>query len=281
MPPQLSVIVPVRDDAAGLAVLLESLAGQTLARDAYEVIVVANACRDESADVARAAGARVVEDPLPGRGRARNLGAAQAAGDRLVFTDADCVARAGWLEALLGCADAAPLVAGAVTITTAERPGDVERFERLWRSGQQAWVEQGWAATANLMIAREAFDAIGGFDTAYRHLAEDGDLCIRAGRAGFRLAYCGEAEVLHPAERELAPMLRRAFWHGYSSAQARRRIGVGERAWRRPAPLLRRRAALAEIGHAQVRDRRLSALARAAWAARMGGALYADARRAG
>lgn len=273
--------MPVRDDASRLTRLLASLALQTLPRSAFEVIVVANACRDESAAVARAAGARVVEDPAPGRGRARNLGAGVAAGDRLVFTDADCIATPTWLAALAECSERAPLVAGAVTFTAGSPPRDVERFECLWRSGQEAWVREGWAASANLMIERGAFDAIGGFDPAYRHLAEDGDLCVRATRAGFGLAYCAAAEVLHPAERRLGPMLRRAFWHGYSSAQARRRIGVGERAWRRPQPLLRRGAALAEIGHEAVHDRRMAALARVAWAARMGGSLLADARRAG
>jgi GT2 family glycosyltransferase len=283
--PEISVIVPVRDGAGSLPALLASLSAQTLARERFEVVVVDNASRDATAGVAREAGAVVVSEPVPNRSRARNRGAAAARAGLLAFTDVDCVADPGWLAALVGCAGEAALLAGPVRVTTADPPNAVERFEALWRFSQRAWVEQGWAATANLCVRREAFDAVGGLDPAYRHIGEDADFCVRAIRAGQRLAFCPDAWVAHAAERRLAPALRRAYFHGYSASQALRRVGVGHVAWRDPVPLVHGRAAMRRIGLeegalAPGEWRRMQRLARLAYAARVAGSLWAEVRRA-
>lgn len=282
---ELSVVVPVRDGANSLSSLLASLSAQTLPRDRFELIVVDNASRDDSARIARDAGARVVTEPFPNRARARNVGVAVTSAPLLAFIDADCVASPGWLEAFLGCAARAPLVAGRVTVTTSDPPNSVERFEQLWRFEQGHWVEQGWAATANLLVSRDAFDAIGGFDPAYPHTAEDADFCLRAGRAGYALGYCAEALVTHDAESALVPMLKRAFFHGYGSQQALRRIGTGQSAWRHPG-VFWGDAALRQIGYERSdfgtdsEYRTMRRVARGAYAARVLGSLWAEARRA-
>ena len=282
---EISVVVPVRDGARSLPALLESLAAQTLARERFEVVVVDNASRDDSAEIARADGAVVVHEPVPNRSRARNAGVRVSRAGLIAFTDADCVAAPGWLEALLARADAAPLVAGPVEISTGQPPVAVERFERLWRSGQEHWVRDGWAATANLMVERPAFDAVGGFDPAYRHIGEDADFCLRAGRAGHRLGWCSDAVVTHPAETTVLPMLKRAFFNGYGVDQCLHRLGTGHRAWREPRPLLSGARALRfagadPMGVPRSQRRRLAALARAAYASRVLGSLWAEARAA-
>lgn len=285
MAAEISVIVPVRDGAGHLAALLDSLAAQTLAAERFEVIVVDNASRDGTSAVARRAGALVVHEPVPNRSRARNRGVKAAGSDLFAFTDADCVAHPGWLDTLLGCGTSAPLLAGPVRTTTGDPPNAVERFEALWRFSQESWTQQGWAATANLRVRRDAFAAVGGFDPAYPHNAEDADFCIRAGRAGLRLAFCPGAYVCHPGERRLAPMLRRAFWHGHGASQALRRIGVGQETWRDPVPLVRGDRAMAQIGLAPGalegdEWRRMRRLARLAYAARFLGSIWATVSRA-
>lgn len=283
--PSLTVVVPVRDDADGLRRLLASLAAQTLSPDEFEVVVVDNGSRDGSRAVAEAAGATLLSEPTPGRARARNTGAAAAKGQRLAFIDADCVASPLWLETLRGAAGSAALVAGEIRVTTSDPPNAVERFELLWRFDQERAVTRGWAATANLLVDRGAFDAIRGFDTAYRSIGEDADFCMRARRAGFQLAYCGEAIVEHPGEREIWPMLKRSFWHGYSSAQVSRRLGRGYVAWRHPRPLLRAEKAASVIGvdRAAVPEsdwKTMHRLARAAYSMRIAGSIWSEVRRA-
>jgi glycosyltransferase involved in cell wall biosynthesis len=278
---EISVVVPVRDGAGTLPALLASLAAQTLERRRFEVIVVDNASRDATAEVAAGHGARVVHEAVPNRSLARNRGVAAARADVLAFTDADCVADPDWLEGFLASPARRPLMAGHVELTTADPPNAVERFERLWRFGQEHWVRDGWAATANLMVERRAFERVHGFDPAYRHYGEDADFCLRARRAGLALGWSPGARVAHAGEQRLWPMLRRAFFHGYGAAQCLRRIGVGEVAWRHPWPLVDGGHALRRLGAdpaamAPREARTMRALARLAYASRMVGSVWAE-----
>ena len=282
---RVSVVIPVKDGAGSLPALLDALARQTLPASEFEVVVVDNASTDATGQIARAGGARVVFEPVPNRSGARNAGVAAAQADLIAFTDGDCIPDPGWLEALLACQDRAPLVAGDVVTTTGTPPNQIERFEVLWRFGQEHWVRDGWAATANMLVHREAFEAIGGFDTTWRHIGEDVDLCFRARAAGYGLAYCGEAVVRHGAESALRPLLERAWRHGYSSNQFVHRHGAGEQAWRHPLPALRGETALTRYGterngYAPDEWRRLLRLARLAHAARVAGSVWAEVSRA-
>jgi glycosyltransferase involved in cell wall biosynthesis len=283
--PEISVIIPVRNGEHSIPELLRSLEAQTLERDRFEVIVVDNDCSDATADVAEAHGARVVREPIANRSRARNRGAEAARSDLYAFTDADCVADPGWLAALYECRSLAPLVAGDVRVRVRERPNPIERYEAMWRFGQEAWVTQGWAATANLLVGADAFARTGGFDPTWRHIGEDVDFCFRARDAGLALDYCGGAVVAHDAERELRPLLERCFRHGYSVNQAYYRLGAGYRAWRDPLPALLGDRALREVGHSPdgldpSEWRRMVRLARLSYAARVAGSAWAELVRA-
>lgn len=85
--PTVSVVIPVRDDATELRVCLERLALQSVAP--LEVVVVDNGSTDDSAAVARAAGARVVAEPRPGIPHAAATGYDAARGDVIARLDAD------------------------------------------------------------------------------------------------------------------------------------------------------------------------------------------------
>jgi GT2 family glycosyltransferase len=283
--PQITVIVPARDGARSLPPLLESLERQSLRRDVYEVVVVDNVSRDDTAQVARSHGAVVVEEPVPSRAGARNAGVRAARADLIAFTDADCVAEPGWLAGLLGCLGEHEMVAGPVRMTTGESPNVVERFESLWRFAQEQWVGEGWAATANLGVRRSVHESIGGFDVAYRHIGEDADYCLRARNAGFGLAFCADAVIDHDVEDHAWPMLKRAFFHGYSVNQINRRLGVGYRAWRHPELVLRGDRALGSLGVsrdalATTEWRRMRRVAQAYYAMRLLGSGWAELARA-
>jgi len=55
----------------------------------------------------------------------------------------------------------------------------------------------GWLSGACLMVRREAFKAVGGFDEGYFMYFEDTDLCERLGRAGWDIVYAPSATVVH------------------------------------------------------------------------------------
>jgi glycosyltransferase involved in cell wall biosynthesis len=91
----ISVVVPSHNDAGFVAACLEALAAQT--RLADEVVVVDNGSTDATADVARAAGAMLVTEPLRGVWPATAAGFDAASGDLLARLDADSVPGPGWL----------------------------------------------------------------------------------------------------------------------------------------------------------------------------------------
>ena len=91
MSPRFSVVVPVYRDWEAVPGLLAALAAQTLA--AFEILLVDNGSGSgaEAPPLALPPEARLVACATPGSYAARNAGAAVAAGDWLVFTDADCI----------------------------------------------------------------------------------------------------------------------------------------------------------------------------------------------
>ncbi|MFP5251587.1 MAG: glycosyltransferase family 2 protein [Actinomycetes bacterium] len=109
-PLRVSVVIPVLDDAPALARCLERLRTQTVAP--LEVIVVDNGCLDDSAAVALAAGARVVQEPRPGTPAAAAAGYDAAAGDVIARCDADSVVPADWIERIRAAFAADPALQG-------------------------------------------------------------------------------------------------------------------------------------------------------------------------
>jgi N-acetylglucosaminyl-diphospho-decaprenol L-rhamnosyltransferase len=55
----------------------------------------------------------------------------------------------------------------------------------------------GWLSGSCLLLRREAFEAVGGFDEGYFMYVEDLDLCERIGRAGWQVVYVPASVVLH------------------------------------------------------------------------------------
>ncbi|MFC7431404.1 MULTISPECIES: glycosyltransferase family 2 protein [unclassified Agrococcus] len=106
---RVSVVIPVKDDAVMLERCLAALATQTQPAD--EIVVVDNASSDDSADVARAAGAVVVRCDARGIPAAASRGYDAASGDVVLRLDADCLPRHDWIEHMVQALAADPRAA--------------------------------------------------------------------------------------------------------------------------------------------------------------------------
>jgi len=196
--PELSVVVATRDRAAGLAVLLEALAGQTLRRERFEIVVVDDGSADGTAELlARAPVDRAIRVPVPGGpAAARERGWREATGSLIVFTDDDCRPEPGWLAALLDAHRAAP---GAIVQgRTRPEPAGEEAL-----AGPRAYSIRvdglgPFFETCNVAYPRELLVRAGGFDGAITTAgAEDADLAMRALATGSGALFAPEALVNH------------------------------------------------------------------------------------
>ena len=116
---KLSVVIPAHDEERVIGRALGAIRRQGAA--VYEVIVVCNGCRDRTAACARRAGAEVLETERRGVSLARNLGARRAAGDLLLFVDADVRLAPGLAAAIGGWARRRRRVVGTVRVVPDRR----------------------------------------------------------------------------------------------------------------------------------------------------------------
>ena len=154
--PVVSVIVPTRNRASSLEMLLASLEAQTYPD--FEVVVVDDGSTDSTADVAqRSARVRYVRGNAAGAVDARILGVKTATGSILAFTDDDCVVDPGWLAAGVAAIESGADVAQGRTVPQRE----VLPLERTVKHD----AEDALYATCNVFYRRVAFERAGGFDT--------------------------------------------------------------------------------------------------------------------
>lgn len=221
--PDASVIVPHYNQKALLAICLESLERQTIARDRYEVIVADNGTPGGIDDLmGRFPSVIFTTAAERGAAPARNAGLKIATGAAIAFTDADCVAAADWLANGIAGLEDADLCGGRILVTAAdeERLAPVEAFERVFAFRQRDYVEKKrFAATANLFARRASADRIGPFTNG---LSEDVDWCRRGQALGLRLAFNDRSIVSHPARRDWSELVRKwdriilERWNGFA-----------------------------------------------------------------
>lgn len=209
MSPEASVIIPHYDDLPRLRTCLAALAPQAEGRP-VEILVVDNGSPgDVAATVAAFRGVALFCEPQQGAAPARNRGAAESRGARLLFLDADCVPAPDWLAVALALPDEDAVWGGAVEIfdeTPPPRSG-AEAFETVFAFPQRDYVEsKGFSVTANLATTRVVFERTGGFRPG---LAEDVDWCRRARAAGFAIRYAGALRVGHPSRGDWPALVRK------------------------------------------------------------------------
>ena len=278
--PRISVIIPHLDQPDALKLCLASLI-ETEGSPRFEVIVVDNGSRLLPIETCARFDARLIVQPTPGPGPARNLGAAHARGEILAFIDADCVAGAGWLADIDGCFrdnPQTPIVGGDVRIGMVDpaRPSWLEAYESVFAYRMKEYIaRQGFTGTGNLAVWARVFKAVGPFGGI--EIAEDRDWGQRALRLGYRTHYRSSMIVYHPARKsfdEIATKWRRHVAHDFQAMRARR-------AWW-PRWMLRTAAVAASPAAEIVRiafSRRISGLRTRALA--FGGVVTVRAYRAG
>ena len=165
---KISVVVPAYNEERLLAGSLAATRGAMRAfADAgweSELIVCDNNSTDRTAEIARAAGATVVFEPVNQIARARNAGAAQASGDWLLFVDADSYPdRELFTDLVLAIREGRALGGGA-TLTCDTRDRLVLFWLAFWNTLSRT---VHWAAGSFIFCEARAFRDAGGFSPEF------------------------------------------------------------------------------------------------------------------
>lgn len=232
----ITAIVVSYDSAEVLPACLNALAGEGV-----PAIVVDNASSDDSRAIAEAKGARVIANARnEGYGRANNIGVAAAETPYVLIVNPDLELGRGAAAALLAAAELYP-DAGVLAPRIVEPSGRIFLQPRsllspahLNRSGTMT-IPEGDACLpflsgACLLIRRNLFVSLGGFDPAIFLFYEDDDLCRRMRDAGHALIHVQGAEARHGRGRSTAPSPQRRFkarWHlAWSEHYIARKYGL-------------------------------------------------------
>ena len=176
---RISVVVPAFNEERLLSATLANLL--RVVPEPREIIVCDNNSTDRTAEIARAAGATVVFEPLNQISRARNRGAAAATGEWLLFVDADSLPSKDLLEETLSAMQS-NCMAGGATVEFESRDAVVRFWLALWNSTSRV---MRWAAGSYIFCEAEAFREVGGFSEAL-YAGEELDLFRRLKRLARR-----------------------------------------------------------------------------------------------
>jgi cellulose synthase/poly-beta-1,6-N-acetylglucosamine synthase-like glycosyltransferase len=236
MRPSLVVLVPAHNESRGLLPTLADVISQLRRSD--RLLVIADNCSDDTAELAEAAGAEVVKrkdlDRI-GKGYALDFGLRHLRDnvpEVVIVLDADCRLEKGAIDQLAISCGLTGKPAQAIYVMTAPPQASIGRriAEFAWRIKNDL-RPRGLAALGlpcQLMGSGMAFPrkVIGMADLATDHLAEDLDLGLRLAFAGHAPQLCPTAVVRSefPSTDQAAAAQRQRWEHGHLAVLVKRAL---------------------------------------------------------
>jgi len=162
---RISILIPAYNEDRFLGATLDSVhrSFSEIGRSSYEVVVCDNNSTDRTAEVARAANAKVTFQPHNQIARARNTAAAEACGEWFIFLDADTLLNPSTLRATIAALESGLVGAGGcvVQLESNHVGAGGRSLVRTWNVLSRTLR---WAAGSYVFCRREAWVETGGFD---------------------------------------------------------------------------------------------------------------------
>ena len=226
---RVTVVIPAYNATKTIHDGLESFARQSFPAAEVELIIVDDGSTDGTPEYIEQCvrdwgpnrpRVRVIRQIHQGPAAARNLGAVEAQGEFLLFTDADCVPHADWIKEMVAPFASSEIAAVKGAYKTRQtslvaRFAQAEFEARYRQLATVEYVDVVFSYSAG--FRREVFRTIGGFDTSFPVADnEDTDLSYRVATAGYKIKFNPAAIVYHQHPATLKQYLRkkhsRAYW---------------------------------------------------------------------
>ena len=179
----------------------------------YEIIVGDHGSSDNTAELAGAAGAKIVHQSGGTIASLRNFLVRSAAANIVVFIDADVRLTLGWrenIESALELISKSPLI---IVGSPCYPPDDKSFLNKFWFY-PIATMPKKYIGTGHIIFSKNAFDKVGGFDATLAS-GEDCAFCAKAQAVGCSLKVIYALIVKHLDYPEsLKDFVRREIWHG-------------------------------------------------------------------
>lgn len=215
--PTISIVVAVYNGAATIRECLDSLLAIAYPVEKFEIIVVNNASRDNTAEILAdyLPDIKVFNEPKRGPAAARNCGIRHASGDVIALTDVDCTVSPQWLNALV-----APLANPAVGISggkiLSRRPHNyIEAFGEQIHDHESAITKYKipYVITMNWAARKTLLREIGCFDESFLR-GSDSEFSMRLAQTDYQIAYAPDALIYHRNEKNLRGLFHEGYIHG-------------------------------------------------------------------
>ena len=211
IPGRVSVVIPSKNEGSWVKKTVEEVlqvSGDLL----LEVVVVDDGSTDGSCDNLEDLGPQyvsVIKTPWVGLSAARNMGAAAASGDVLVYLDAHSLPELGWLEELCDVLDMGHAMAAPVLVPFDQDENLLPQtlLGRWYIDGRPPWEVCDWPAQKGEIVPigyggcqafrAEAFETIGGYCAEELPFGlEDMEMCVRMWTRGGTIGAAPGARVL-------------------------------------------------------------------------------------
>lgn len=215
-----SIYIPVRNAGRTLPAALDSVRAQTVVPAEF-FLVVDQRSTDDSLEICRASGLRIVEQEDGRLGHARNLAIQACRTPWLASCDSDVTLEPGWLEALLCVATERVAAVGGRTEERLFTAGDRWRAVNMPHNWGPAAFDNPFMLVSEMLANVAALRSIGGYRADLQSW-EDSDTCQRLRHAGFTLRYEPGA-LAHHDRRDSVESVLDLRWF-YASYRQRARL---------------------------------------------------------
>lgn len=229
--PFVSVVVVVYNGEQYIKECIQSILNLDYPKDKYELILVDGGSNDMTLNIASEYSIRILHNKRRRIAPGRNLGALNAKGKYIAFTDSDCVVKTDWLTSLIttiSFTDKDVVAVGGPNLILDTDPP----FAKVVGYMQETFLASGGSPQSYRFKHPKYVISLANCNVIYRkeiickekyddtfNVGEDAELNFRLKKAGYKFLYTPKAIVWHHRRTNLKSFVKNMFSYGVAQAE--------------------------------------------------------------